>query len=857
MISSLSAKPKLIDFQWPDVVGELGQHELPLEAAWTTEQDCWESVVGMVTQCCQKIITVTSLCFFLAAASGVVRAAPVDFRRDVAPILQRRCVGCHNDRDHRGGLSLQSAKAVELGGESGPVIEARNAEASYLLDLLVPTDGAAEMPKGEAPLAAKEIATIRRWISEGADWPQDIVLNPPALWSLEPLVKPEVPAHSAKTDSFPIRNAIDVFVAATHREAGLTAAPQADRRMLIRRLHLDMTGLLPSPESVEAFVTDHAPQAYERLVDELLKSPHFGERWGRYWLDLARYADSEGYLGDSLRPHAWVYREWVIDAINRDLPFDQFTIEQLAGDLLEKPTLDQKIATGFHRNTLRNTEAGVDLELYRTKEIIDRVNTTGMVWLGLTLGCAECHDHKNDPISQTEFYQLYAFFNNADEIGVPATKSWEIAEHKAAMLKWQPDWDDLANQLRPFEKDDLSDEQRALIATSFAGTSKSLDWIKLAEYYKPKEPGWDELKSKVDAHLAKKPVAPNTKARAFAKRTKDRRDTHVHIRGVYTRHGDKVDPGTPAVLPALDVRGEDPDRLDLAKWLFREGNSLTARVAVNRIWQHLFGQGLVSTPNDFGNQGARPTHPLLLDWLATEYRRRGWSRKEMIRLIVTSSTYRLSSAANAVPAQQYVSNQLLWRQNSHRVTAEIVRDLHLTASGLLDRTIGRKGIRPPLPAFVTEVGRSVKWPVSRGSERYRRGMYIFFKRTVPYPMLMTFDAPDATVSCSRRERSNTPLQALTLLNDPVFYECAETLGQQMIELHSDEISAAVDDLFLRCLGRQPVDQERNHLTAAYHDVLRLKEAENLKEISNEEPKLTAMIAVSRIVMNLDEFITRD
>ena len=736
-------------------------------------------------------------------------------------------------------------------------MEAGDAQSSYLLDLLIPTDGVAEMPKGEPALSKEEITTIRRWILAGANGPKSVVLEPPVLWSLKPLIRPAVPADIATTNDFTIRNPIDAFVIRQHREAKLKAAPQADRRTLIRRLHLDITGLHPSPAVVEAFVTDEDPKAYEKLVDELLKSPHYGERWGRYWLDLARYADSEGYLGDSLRPHAWVFREWVIEAINRDLPFDQFTIEQLGGDLLEKPTLDQRIATGFHRNTLRNTEAGVDLELYRTKEIIDRVNTTGMVWLGLTFGCAECHDHKNDPISQTEFYQLYAFFNNADEVGVTATKPWEIAEHKAAMQKWQPGWDDLVNKLQSFEKDSLSEEQKASIEKSLTGTSKSLDWKKLVEFYKTKEPGWAELKSKVDAHLAKKPVAPNTKARAFAKRTKDRRDTHVHIRGVYTRHGDKVDPGTPAILPDLDVRGDAPDRLDLAQWLFREDNSLTARVAVNRIWQHLFGQGLVSTPNDFGSQGAKPTHPQLLDWLATEYRRRGWSRKEMIRLIVTSSTYRMASAANSVPSQHDVSNQLLWRQNSYRVSAEIVRDLHLTASGLLDRTIGRKGIRPPLPAFVTEVGRSVKWPVSVGSERYRRGMYIFFKRTVPYPMLMTFDAPDATVSCSRRERSNTPLQALTLLNDPVFYECAETLGRQLIEVHSGDVSKSVDDLFQRCLGRFPADQERSYLTVAFQDVLRLKENETLNEESAEEAKVAAMIAVTRIVMNLDEFITRD
>lgn len=806
---------------------------------------------------CRTTFRITTNCLLLTAVCGVAWAEPVDFRREVQPILRKRCVACHNQRNRRGGLSLDSADAAGAGGESGAVIVPGDPESSYLLDLVTPSDGAAEMPKGESPLKAEEIAVIRRWIAGGADWPADVVIEPPVVWSLKPLIRPDVPADSTTSVKLQIRNPVDAFVAARHQAAGLEVAPEANRRTLIRRLYLDITGLPPSTAQVEAFVADNEATAYEQLVDELLNSPHYGERWGRYWLDLARYADSEGYLGDALRPHAWVYREWVINAINRDMPFDQFTIEQLAGDLLEQPTLEQKIATGFHRNTLRNTEAGVDLELYRTKEIVDRVNTTGMVWLGLTLGCAECHDHKNDPISQTEFYRLYAFFNNADEIGVPVTKPWEIAEYEQSLQSWQLAWNKLVASLRSCQNENLTEEQLNAVAKTLTDNGRSFDWKTIGDFYRTKEPGWDELKAKIDAHLKQKPNAPATKARAFTKRTKDRRETYVHVRGIYSRQGEKVSPGTPAILPGLDVRDGESDRLDLAQWLFHKDNPLTARVAVNRIWQHLFGQGLVATPNDFGNKGARPTHPKLLDWLATEYRRLGWSRREMIRLIVTSSTYRLSSAANAVPSQEHVGNRLLWRQNSYRVNAEIIRDLHLATSGLLDRTIGRRGIRPPLPAFVTEVGRSVKWPVSEGSERYRRGMYIFFKRTVPYPMLMTFDAPDATISCSRRERTNTPLQALTLLNDPVFYECAQTLGRQLTDLHSDDISAAVGDLFRRCLGRPPSASELHSMKTAYHDVLRLMEGKRPQLKPDEDPNVIAMAALARIVMNLDEFITRD
>ena len=817
-------------------------------------------------------LTFTLMLARVAGADDTSRKARVEFVRDVAPILERRCLACHNERDRRGGLSLHSKQAAFKGGESGLVIARGDLKASYLLDLVTPSDGVAEMPKDEQPLKPVELETLRRWIAGGADWPEEAVLVPPTLWSLKPLTRPQVPSDRPRSDSFPIRNPVDAFVAARLQAAGLAPAPQADRRTLIRRLYLDITGLPPSPEEVEAFMRaadeevaavarrrDAAPNHgdYERLVDELLKSPHYGERWGRYWLDLARYADSEGYLGDALRPHAWVFRGWVINAINRDLPFNQFTIEQLAGDLLEKPTLDQRIATGFHRNTLRNTEAGVDLELYRTKEVVDRVNTTGMVWLGLTLGCAECHDHKNDPISQTEFYRLYAFFNNADEVGVPVTYPWEAAEYGAALQVWEPDWKELVAELQQYQNDNLTEDQQAAVTKAFSVSSRSFDWKPILEFYQTKSDGWNELKARVDAHLKKKPAKPGTKARAFTKRTKERRDTFVHLRGVYTRHGEKVDPGTPSILPDFDARGDEPDRLDFARWLFHKDNPLTARVAVNRIWQYLFGQGLVSTPNDFGSKGARPTHPELLDWLATEYRRVGWSRKAMIRLIVTSSTYRLSSRSNAIPDQRQIGNRLLGRQNSYRVSAEIVRDLHLAASGLLDRTIGRRGIRPPLPSFVTEVGRSVKWPVSEGSERYRRGMYIFFKRTVPYPMLMTFDAPDSLISCSRRERSNTPLQALTLLNDPVFYECAQTLGRQLYEQHDGDIEAAIDTLYLKCLSRLPADQERRFLVTAYQDVLRLTTEGNSEDVSEKQAVGAAMTAITRIVMNLDEFITRD
>ncbi len=603
-------------------------------------------------------------------------------------------------------------------------------------------------------------------------------------WAFQAIVRSPIPNVDADEE-----NPIDAFILAALQSEKLSPSLQASPAVLLRRLHLDLTGLIPTQDEAQVFFAawkKDPAKAYDALVERLLASPHFGEYWGRHWLDLARYADSDGYLGDTARVWAWIYRDWVIEAINRDLPYDQFAIEQLAGDLLPNRTLEQKIATGFHRNTMRNTEAGVDKELYRTKEVVDRVNTTGAVFLGLTLGCAECHDHKHDPVSQKEFYQLYSFFNNAAESSaeVPMTPELEI-----------------------YAKANLSSKDKK----------------------KKQQP---ELKAL---------------ARIFRERDKDKLTTHIHIRGEYSRPGEAVTPGTPAILHPFNSQNKIPNRLDLAQWLFDEENPLTARVAANRVWQNLFGIGIVMTSDDFGTEGSRPTHPELLDWLASEYRRLGWSRKDLIRLIVHSATYRQSSVVRPDLAKHPTGNTLLWRQNSFRVPAETVRDIHLAASGLLTRKVGGPGsIRPPLPAFVAEVGRSVKWPETKGPDRHRRGMYIFLKRTVMYPMLTAFDAPDTSVSCSRRDRTNTAMQALTLLNDPVFFECSEKLGTALYQKHKDTIGPAIEELFQTCLNRPPSANEVNTLLAAHDDL-----------IANTGSSKDAMIATTRIVLNLDEFISRD
>jgi hypothetical protein len=576
-------------------------------------------------------------------------------------------------------------------------------------------------------------------------------------WAFVPPARPATAAAG---------NPIDGFIQARLAKENIKPSPEADRTVLIRRLSFDLIGLPPSVEEVDAFIKDPSGNAYETLVERLLGSPHFGEQWGRHWLDFGRYADSDGYEKDGIRPTAYHYRDWVIAAINADMPFDRFTIEQLAGDLLPDATTEQKKATGFHRQTLTNKEGGVDQEEYRCKATVDRVNTTAAVWLGLTVACAECHNHKYDPISQREYYQLYAFFDDASESDLLLA-------------------------------DDISTPPEMI------GPPRPLR------------------------------VAVLTKA--------DRK-THVHERGDFLRKAEEVEPGTLKVLHPLKPRAQKPDRLDLAHWLVAPENPITARVAVNHIWQQLFGRGLVNTPADFGTRGEKPSHPELLDWLATEFPRLGWSRKAMIRLIVMSQTYRQSSHHRLDLAERDPHNILLARQSRLRLPAENVRDAHLAVSGLMTRKIGGASVRPPMPADIAAIGYadSVKWKESQGADRYRRGLYTFFQRTVPYPMLMTFDAPDSNTTCTRRERSNTPLQALTLLNDGTFFECAQALGRDLASAPAPR-DKMIAHAFKQCLAREP----------------RAEELARLERFLERHPPEMISTALARTLMNLDEFITRE
>ena len=890
-------------------------------------------------------------------------------------------------------------------------------------------------------------------------------------WAFSPIQPIQTPP--VNTPSW-LKNEIDSFILANLEKQGVAPSPEADRATLIRRVYLDLIGLPPEPDDVDSFVKDQHPDAFERLVDQLLASPRYGERWSRIWLDAARYADSDGYEKDRVRPHAWRWRDWVINALNNDIPFDDFTVQQIAGDLLPKSTPLQKVATGFHRNTLINTEGGVDREEDRIKRTVDRANTVSKVWLGITLQCAQCHDHKYDPISQEDYYQFFAFFNNLDEVDIAAPLPEHIASYHQALIQFERQHEEhllrlkhyeetqLLNRMRKWESDTRklqtwhrlkpirsetrhgsqlhSEPDHAIFVTSdnkqseryriyvqvpleaitafrlevlpdkrlpsggpglapngnFVLThfrvsienpkdpsswtplkirSASADFSQdnrpvsaavepasdngwaihpqigmphsaifhlsdpvphesniavkielehalhsnhnlgkfrisatdatlpvpsnlperslgdifnkpfeqrsekqqstLIDYFKTTDPTWQQLKNAVTNSLKQKPVNPDTLIKAQTIReTATPRQTYIHIRGDFLNQGNPVKAQTPSVLPAMQIRGQVANRLDLAEWITSPQNPLTSRVIANRHWQHFFGQGIVTSEDDFGTQGTKPSHPALLDWLANRFSSQGWSFKELCRSIVLSATYRQSSQSRPEVTERDPYNTWLARQNRLRVEAEIIRDMALKASGLLYLKLGGESVRPPQPADIASLGfqGSVKWPTSKGRQQHRRGLYTFFQRTVPYPMLLTFDAADSNLSCTRRDRSNTSLQALTLWNDPVFFEAAQFLARRMARFTESHGPATVKDRirfgFQLCLTRKPLEPELDLLNQLYLDQLQQfkhdhKTAQTIvgnhlsTENTLETSRMAAFIAVARTLFNTDEFITRD
>ncbi len=726
---------------------------------------------------------------------------PIEFARDIQPILQRHCTQCHGGVQREAGLSLLSPGGA---GESGKALMVPGKPDESELILRVTAANADErMPAEQPPLAADQIAKLRRWIEEGASWPKH--------WSFAPLTAPKL--SEVKDPAWCI-SPIDRYVLARLEQSGVAPSPGADRFTLIRRLSVDLLGLPPEVTTSDAFASDVAPDAYERLADYFIASPHFGERWGRHWLDLARYADSDGYEVDKPRPDAYRWRDWVIEAVNCDLPLDQFTIEQFAGDLLADATPQEHLATAYHRQTLTNNEGGVDQEEYRFKAVQDRASNTASVWLGLTLGCAQCHDHPYDPFTQREFYELAAIFNNADE-------------------------------------------------------------------------------AEIELPGASRPSAKPQKVRVLAEREAPRA-TRLLKRGEFLQPGEEVLPGVLSGLHSLNRHCTDgrPDRLDLARWLVDRANPLTPRVAANQVWLRLWGQCLVRTPGDFGARGEPPTHPELLDWLASELLIRSTSRKGLIREIVSSTAYRQASRQRPELASRDPGNQLLARQNRVRVEAEVVRDLQLAAGGLLDQTVGGPSVFPPLgEEFIKITFRSqLPWKTSTGGDRYRRGMYTFFKRSVPYPDLMLFDCPDAAGAAHERSVTNTPLQALAVLNSQTSLEAARGLAQRMLIERSSpkprpsvgvlgeptsaqertltngqgfDTSESVNFLGLAmriCLTRPPTAAELTRLAELHraHQAWYEAHPDDARELAQgAPPEFAALVATANVILNLDEAITRE
>ena len=982
----------------------------------------------------------------------------------VLELLADRCVKCHNAKQSAGGLRLDSLEGLSIGGASGAAVLPRNSAGSNLYKRITATNGALRMPLAGAPLPPDRISVIKEWIDSGADGlsaPVSRVQTTDAVekhWAYRPPVRPAVPAVPG-----PVHNPIDNFLLARLAKEGMKFSPPASKEKLLRRVTLDITGLPPTLEEIDSFLKDSRPDAYERVVDRLLASPAYGERWARPWLDYARYADTNGYEAD-FRRTMWKFRDWVIDSLNKDMPFDRFTIEQLAGDLLPNATVDQKIATGFHRNTMLNEEGGVDKDESHFEVLVDRVNTTATVWLGSTIGCSQCHNHKYDPFTQKEYYQLMAFFSNGAkkaianggtsskyeepilELPTPAQGEARIAlkariealesklktstpaleqeqaEWEKRVLAARGDWSAIRPSVlsasgdtkllgqqdgsitasgenprrqtyviegsagveqmtglriealpdrslprggpgrdtygnfvltrltievedgngwrsvpfRRVQADDgkvqdkrskhlwtidasREDERvpRQLVVTfapavrvpesarirvnlvhdsdligqsigklrlSVTAADNPL-WIvqarakyrstlessardaqatrELAEFYRSIAPSLandrDELKQlKKDLKDLNITTALILGEEPGAGRPSD----FVRIRGAFSAKGDRVYAGVPAVLGSLPS-GEPSNRLTLARWLVERSNPLTARVAVNRLWEQYFGRGIVETSEDFGSQGQPPTHPELLDWLAVEFMEGGWQMKRLHRLIVTSTAYRQTSSVTSELLKRDPYNRLMSRGPRHRLEAEMIRDVTLAASGLLTQKIGGPSVFPPQPPGVWDLPyNDDSWEESNGPDRYRRGLYTFVRRSAPYPAMVNFDATSRESCTIRRTRTNTPLQALTTLNDAGFFEAAQALASRMLKHQAATDSERIDYGFRLCTGREAKRSEIERIAAwlkgeRVYFSTHVAEASRVTPNAVDSSEQAAWTMLANVLLNMDETLTKE
>lgn len=776
--------------------------------------DCFNLVVKRARYNALPLLTCLSLVLQSCTRDSTDRnhervADRVSYNFDIRPILSDKCFICHGpDANKRqAGLRLDIAenayKALDENPEWHALVPGKP-NLSQVFLRITSEDSATLMPPVESNLSLTphEIGLIEKWISQGA------VYEP--HWAFVAPDKPELPAVKDKQW---VKNEIDYFILQKQEQNGLKPNQRAEREHLLKRVCLDLIGLPPSLDMMDRFLADTSSRAYEKVVDRLLQDPRYGEKMAVHWLDVARFADSHGFQDDSYRSQ-WPWRDWVIHAFNRNMSYSDFITWQLAGDLLPDATKEQLLATGFNRNHKITEEGGIIDEEYRVMYVTDRTDMFGKAILGVTMECAHCHDHKYDPFSQKEYYQLYSFFNNVNEVGIESVVGGPETYAKKPLMEITDE--DIQKILTFVNKPDTNK-----LIVSVMGDLDSL------------------------------------------------RRTYVLTRGVYDAHGEEVEAATPKSILGFD--GEYPkNRLGLSRWLFHEKHPLTSRVFVNRMWQEFFGKGLVKTSGDFGMQGELPTHPALLDWLAVDFRTNGWDIKRLVRQMVTSATYCQSAAISPEKLKADPDNVLLARAPRYRIQAEFIRDMVLSSSGLLVPTIGGPSVKPYQPDGLWEGATSGRGILSvykqdHGDALYRRGLYTFVKRTVPPPTMGIFDASNRDQCEVRRLRTNTPLQALMMMNDPTVLEASRVLAAKLLKEDSrpeDKITKA----FRLIISRKPNATEMAQLRDHWEEELRALDGKTAEELLNvgeypippdiDRVKLAAMMQVVNIIYNLEEAITK-
>lgn len=897
------------------------------------------------------------LASYLLWEEGIFSDQRVDFNAEIRPILNKKCITCHGGVKRSGEFSLLFRSDALSPNESGKrAIVPGSVEESEMIRRIKHHDPEERMPPEGEPLPKEEIELLTRWIEQGAQWEDH--------WAY---VKPES-MDPPTIESDWVQNDIDKFIFRRLQEEELRPSLQADKATLLRRVSLDLTGLPPTPAELEEFLADSSVQAYEKVVDRLLGSPRYGERWAAMWMDLARYADSKGYEKDGPRT-IWKYRDWLIKAFNEDKPFDQFTVEQLAGDLLPNPTDEQMIATAFHRNTMNNDEGGTDDEEFRVVSVIDRVNTTWDVWQATTMACVQCHSHPYDPIRHEEYYEFYAFLNNTDDADVPSeapnlkqfkneedrkkleeVKNWVIkhtasaddklgkAQEIVKMVKFtEPKFhpknfkevtrgaltdgkylqvDHGGHAIIP--QFSLNGKNQLLVSYLAEKSSGKVEFRKdspegelLADWHIEKaEGGWGNFKKisiplkptegRHDIYMVFKdpgrqgplctiewvlfnqalpgedePQYPQVKQTflsllntqevektpVLVERPEDfRRKTHVFVRGNWLVDGEEVQPDVPQAWPAL-TEGAPKNRLGMAQWMVSPENPLTARVMVNRLWTQLFGRGIVETVEDFGTQGAKPTHPELLDWLALRFMHEyEWSVKKLLKQMVMSATYQQSSKVSPTQLERDPANQFLARGPRKRLSAEQIRDQTLAVSGLLSDKMYGPSVMPPQPEGIWQVIYSgQKWETSEGEDKYRRGLYTYWRRTSPYPSMIAFDSPSREFCVTRRIPTNTPLQALVTLNDPVYMEAALALAKRMVQEGGEAAETRIETGYKMAMVKPIDNKKKEALLDLYQEAVtyyRDNPEETSKMAGEEDVQLAALAVVANAIMNLDEFVTK-